>query len=243
MKTGNLSSEEQIRIGAQRNYMVVKGNDIIQKSRFSLSSQQQKILLSMISMIKPDDSAVKTYSFEIQEFCRLCNIDWSNGGNYIAIKQALYGIDKQVMWLNELYIDEGSGEIVFSFHKDMFPYLLDLREKYTQYSLINVLPMRSKYAIRLYELLKSYEGMSSITLTLEVLKARLDAENYTNFKDFRRRVLERAVEEINTYADIEVRFEPKKQKSRSYNAIAFHISAPSAENQTLRELETFKKLW
>lgn len=257
MKTGNLSSEEQTRIGAQRNYMVVKGNDIIQKSRFSLSSQQQKILLSMISMIKPDDSAVKTYSFEIQEFCRLCNIDWSNGGNYIAIKQALYGIDKQVMWikepekkrdtrlrwLNELYIDEGSGEIVFSFHKDMFPYLLDLREKYTQYNLINVLPMRSKYAIRLYELLKSYEGMRSITLTLEVLKARLDAENYINFKDFRRRVLEKAVEEINTYADIEVRFEPKKQKSRSYNAIAFHISAPNAEKQVLRDYEAFKKLW
>ena len=257
MKANELDGRQQEEISTRRSYMVVKGNDIIQKSRFSLTSQQQKILLSMISKIKPDDSATKTYSFEIQEFCRLCNIECNNGGNYIAIKQALYGIDKQVMWikepekkrdtrlrwLNELYIDEGSGEIVFSFHKDMFPYLLDLREKYTQYSLINVLPMRSKYAIRLYELLKSYEGMSSITLTLEVLKARLDAENYTNFKDFRRRVLERAVEEINTYADIEVRFEPKKQKSRSYNAIAFHISAPSAENQTLRELETFKKLW
>lgn len=257
MKLNELDGRQQEEISTRRSYMVVKGNDLIQKSRFSLTSQQQKILLAMISKIKPEDRAAKLYSIEIQEFCRMCNIEWNNGGNYIAIKQALYGIDKQIMWikepdkkretrlrwLNQLYIDGGSGEIVFSFHNDMFPYLLDLREKYTQYSLINVLPMRSKYAIRLYELLKSYEGMRSITLTMETLKARLDAENYTNFKDFRRRVLERAVEEINTYADIEVKFEPLKQKSRSYNAIAFHISAPSEEKQVLRDYESFKKLW
>lgn len=257
MRTGNLNGELQRTIQQQRGYMVVKGNTIIQKSRFALSAQQQKILLSMISKIKPEDKANQTYSFEIQEFCKLCNIDWSNGGNYDAIKQALYGIDRQIMWvkepdkkretrlrwLNELHISEGSGEIVFSFHQDMFPYLLDLREKYTQYSLINVLPMRSKYAIRLYELLKSYEGIRSITLALDTLKARLDAENYTKFKDFRCRVLERAVEEINKYTDIEIVCEPKKVNSRGYNAISFHIATPGVKKQVARDVETFKKLW
>lgn len=257
MRTGNLNGEMQRTIQQQRGYMVVKGNDIIQKSRFTLSAQQQKILLSMISKIKPEDKASQTYSFGIQEFCKLCNIDWSNGGNYDAIKQALYGIDRQIMWvkepdkkretrlrwLNELHISEGSGEIVFSFHQDMFPYLLDLREKYTQYSLINVLPMRSKYAIRLYELLKSYEGIRSITLALDTLKARLDAENYTSFKDFRRRVLERAVEEINAYTDLEIKFEPQKQKSRGYNVVVFQIGTPNAKNQVARDYETFKKMW
>ena len=258
MRAGNLNGKEQEIISTQRGYMVVKGNDIIQKSRFTLSAQQQKVLLSMISKIKPDDEPNKTYTFEIQEFCRLCNIDWGNGGNYIAIKQALYGIDKQVMWikqpekkretrlrwLDKLYISEDSGVITFTFHSDMLPYLLDLREKYTQYSLINVLPMRSKYAIRLYELLKSYEWtVVRITIPLDNLKTRLDASNYNNYKDFRRRVLDPAVEEINTYTDLDVGYEPLKIKSRGYNAISFRLGRPARKNQTKRDLSAYEKLW
>lgn len=258
MRAGFLDGEEQNVINAQRGYMVVKGNDIIQKSRYALSAQQQKILLSMISKIKPEDEASQTYIFEIQEFCRLCNIDWTSGRNYDAIKQALYNIDKQIIWvkqpekkretrlrwLNELYINEGSGEIVFSFHQDMFPYLLDLRDKYTQYSLINVLPMRSKYAIRLYELLKSYEGVWNIaTIPVDTLKMRLDAQNYTKFKDFRVYALEKALEEINKYTDLEVSYEAKKINSRSYTHIVFQIRAAEGRERSARDFETFKKLW
>ena len=258
MRAGYLDGEEQNVINAQRGYMVVKGNDIIQKSRYDLSAQQQKILLSMISKIKPEDEASQTYTFEIKEFCQLCNIDWTSGSNYDAIKQALYNIDKQIVWvkqpekkretrlrwLNELYINEGSGEIVFSFHQDMFPYLLDLRDKYTQYSLINVLPMRSKYAIRLYELLKSYDGVWNIvTIPVDTLKMRLDAQNYTKFKDFRVYALEKALEEINKYTDLEVSYEAKKINSRSYTHIVFQIRAAEGRERSARDFETFKKLW
>lgn len=82
MRTGNLNGELQRTIQQQRGYMVVKGNTIIQKSRFALSAQQQKILLSMISKIKPEDKANQTYSFEIQEFCKLCNIDVAWTGSF-----------------------------------------------------------------------------------------------------------------------------------------------------------------
>lgn len=258
MRTRTLDGGIQDTINQQRGYMVVKANDIIRRSRFTLSTQQQKILLSMISKIKPEDKPNQTYSFEIQEFCRLCNIDWGSGRNYDAIKQALYGIDRQIMWikqpekkretrlrwLNELHISEGSGEIIFSFHQDMFPYLLDLREKYTQYCLINVLPLRSKYAIRLYELLKSYEKTAHfISMPLDELKARLDASNYTNLKDFKARALERAVKEINTYTDIEISYTLKKVKSRAYNAISFRVSAPDAKKQAQREAKIDEILW
>ena len=48
-----------------RNKTVRKSNDLITKSRFDLSIQQQKILLYIIAQIKPYDEDFKTYSFSI----------------------------------------------------------------------------------------------------------------------------------------------------------------------------------
>ena len=51
----------------ERDYYVVKANQLITKSRYSLSLQQQKILLYFISQIKPEDN--KKY-FQKQTFLR-----------------------------------------------------------------------------------------------------------------------------------------------------------------------------
>ena len=46
-----------------RHKTVVKANDLIQKSRFSLSVQQQKIVLYLISQITQFDTEFKLYDF------------------------------------------------------------------------------------------------------------------------------------------------------------------------------------
>jgi hypothetical protein len=64
-----------------REKQVVKANDLIQKSRFSLSLLQQKIVLYLISQISTFDTDFKLYEFDIREFCQVCGIDFDNGGN------------------------------------------------------------------------------------------------------------------------------------------------------------------
>ena len=96
------------------------------------------------------------------------------------------------------------------FHKHMMPFLLQVAGKeefYTSYSLQYVLPMKCQYAPRLYELLKSYQK-NNIRWYFEIdeLKKRLNCEKYKRFPDFRRRVLEPSVEEINRYTDIKVAY-------------------------------------
>ena len=59
-----------------RQNTVVKANELIQKSRFSLSLQQQKIVLYLISQITPFDEDFKLYEFSIIEFCRVSGIDY-----------------------------------------------------------------------------------------------------------------------------------------------------------------------
>ena len=51
----------------ERNHLVVKHNSLIQKTRYSLTTQQQKVLLYTISKIQPGDDDFKEYVFELKD--------------------------------------------------------------------------------------------------------------------------------------------------------------------------------
>lgn len=203
----------------ERFEMVVKSNDLIQKSRFSLTTNQQKIILYLISKLKYKDTDFTECKVDIKDFCKVCGIDLSNGRRYNELKNSIKQIaDKSiwlekengdetlVRWIEKPTIHKNDGVITIRLDDDLKPYLLELKEKYTQYELIYTLKMKSKYSIRLYELLKSrqYDKLKEYTVkySIDELKKLLDAENYKTFKDFRRRVLDKATEEINSYSDI-----------------------------------------
>ena len=224
-----------------RDNFVVKSNDLIQKSRFSLTLQQQKIMLYLISQITPFDDDFKLYTFSISEFCKVCGIDEDNGKNYMNLKTAIKEIaDKSlwiklkngqqtlVRWIEKPYIDEMSGEIQIKLDNDMRPYLLHLQSNFTKYELIWTLHFKSKFTIRLYELVKSIHYYDLETYkkryTVDELRELLDAEDYTEYYDFKRRVLVPAVKEINLYSDKTVEFEEIK-KGRKVVKIELSISS------------------
>ena len=63
-----------------RERLVVKKNELIQKTRYALNSNEQKILLYVISKIKPDDKELYEYDFGLQEICDVLGIT-QNGKN------------------------------------------------------------------------------------------------------------------------------------------------------------------
>ena len=223
-----------------RKNTVVKANDLIQKSRFSLSLQQQKVVLYLISQITPIDEDFKLYEFSIVEFCKVCGIDYDSGKNYADLKAAIKEIaDKSVWirlangkqtlvrWIEKPYIDDNSGIVQIKLDADMKPYLLQLKENFTQYELLWTLNFKSKYTIRLYELVKSihYHELDTYSreFELEELRQMLGAETYKTYQTFKVRVLEPAIEEINQYSDKNVSYEPIKN-GRSVSKIRLTIT-------------------
>ena len=93
---------------------------------------------------------------------------------------------------------------------------------------------RSKYAIRLYELAKSYQYHDDTPFTrvypLDELRDLLDANNYVQYRDFKKRVLTPAVREINEYSDktIELR-EHKTGRAGKVQNVELTISAKQGE--------------
>lgn len=235
----------------QHEHYVVKANDLIQHSRNNMSLKQYKLLLYMISKIKPEDEPPTMYAINIKSFCLVANIDYTSGKNYEDIKEALWNIDKQYIWLktpdmkkeirlrwfNRLLIDYGSGNIEYSFHEDIQPYLFNLVSHYEQYQLMYVLALKSKYAVYMYELMKSYQDVKNIiTITLDDVKKSINAQHYTSYKDFKKRALTPALDEINKYcSDMVVKAMPHSTNGgRGYDAITFVISTPAEEEEEER---------
>jgi len=227
-------------LSKKRSHLVVKRNDFIQKSRHHLSLQEQKIVLYLISHVKPDDTNFTEHVFSIPDFCRFCGMDETSGKNYSDIKEALGklrsryvwvtlddGSETTLGWINKATINKRSGLIRLRLDEDLKPYLLLLNEHYTLYEMRYTLAMKSQYSIRLYELLKSYAYRKSVTFEICSLKNILSANDYERNPDFKRRVLDIAMREINEYTDLSVEYSFLKE-GRRFSHVCFSISRKEA---------------
>ena len=241
-----------------REYYVVKANDLIQKSRYELSLQEQRIILYLISKIKPEDKEFDWHEFKIQDFCNVCGIDNKSGTNYKNIKDTIKTLaDKSwwipskdernkegeslVRWIDNAKIFRDSGTIRIKLHDEMKPYLLQLRKRYTQYRLYYTLAMQSKYSVRLYEILKSYSWQNDKIIPLDELKEMLSATNYSLYKDFRKNVIELALKEINKLTDIKVSYAPIKE-GRKFIKIEFVIELKEDMDERFEIFDNVEKI-
>ena len=251
MANRKLSERQSMQLDSERSMEVYKRNDMIQQARFSLSVQEQKTVLYAISKIKPDDTYLTEYTFDIKDFYRI--IGW-NKESYTEFKAMLKGLtDKSwwatiddkgtesvLRWFTTARSNKRSGKVTVKFHEDMMPYLLQLAEQqafYTSYNLRYVLPMSSQYSPRLYELLKSYQKNNrEWFFEIDKLKRLLDCQNYKNFNDFKKRALNPAVEEINKYTDINIAYDTERE-GRKITRVIFYMAGKSKDALLKAQLE------
>lgn len=176
-----MSGYDKLEIVKSREYTVAKSNQVVQKSRYDFSLNEQKALAFVCSMIKPTTAEERAlgmkpqldYEFEILDFIRILGLE-QNGRVYNEVKATLKslsdksmwltledGSETVVRWLDRVTTNKRSGKAKVRIDDRLAPYLFDLQEKYMSYGLLNVLAMKSQYSIRLYELLKSYHDMKS----------------------------------------------------------------------------------
>ena len=226
----------------QRGYYVAERNDIIQTSTYKLKEStgksfslvEKKLLLYLISRIKPDDTELKLQQININDFWEVCGYSQTTNGKYTFIKECIEKLASRVMWLenekrivlvrwiDKAYIEKGNSTINIKLDDNLKPYLLNLKENYTQFPLDNIIKMKSKYGIALYEILKSYAYKLKLTIEIDILKEKLDCVNYTDNSNFKKKVINPALNDINTYTDLKVDIEYKKE-GKQIKYIVFYI--------------------
>ena len=154
---------------------------------------------------------------------------------FYAEARAEYGSKKKfkkISWVSFCEYDSDVG-FAIKLNQDMKPYLLGLQNNYTEYTLDNILAMKSVYGIRIFELLQEKiknghrplpKNGLNIELTVQYIRECCDCENkYERFSQFKLRVLDRAVEEINRVTTYKVSYDYVKN-GKSVIALIFHIN-------------------
>ncbi len=229
------------------NYLVTKSNYFIMNSSFDLSLEEQKVILILASMVQPTDDEFKTYKFRIADFMKLLGIE--DKSKYTEIPKLTKGLMKkvleiqegnsllQVAWLNSARYEKGSGEVILRFSPDLKPYMLQLKDKFTQYQLGNVLNMRSKYSPRIYEFLKANEFKKQSYIEIEItdLRKLLRVEDiYPLYADFKRKIIIQAQKELKKVSDISFEFEELKT-GRKVTGLRFYIKSSSRKSKVNNE--------
>jgi hypothetical protein len=123
-------------------------------------------------------------------------IEWEDD-SYMGINSLLGArIDKDVRI---------SGKLYFTFDPLLAQHVLAPRA-WARLNVHVVMKLRSKYAVTLYEVLEAYANRENkaCTATIDEVRGWLKVPDdaYRSWKDFRRNVVDIAVDEINTYADL-----------------------------------------
>ena len=225
----------------KRNCLVTKSNSLIE-ARYRLSVQEQRLLAIMVSDINPEDRDFKKYRYRISDILEWLDIE--DKGYYKKIREVTRRLLTRVVTIHQgntlfqttwlagakYYFKEGVIEL--SFHPDLKPYLLQLKECFTKYALKNVLELKSKYAFRLYELLKQYQAIGTRKFSLKELRELLgiEQEELKLWIHFKTRVLEISKREINAKTDIKIDYKTEKV-GRKIKYIIFSIETKEKVNK------------
>jgi len=144
-------------------------------------------------------------------------------------------------WLSQVrYLDdEGAIEVVFTPAVVQGITRIDGAEEFfTKYLLEQTAEMDSNYSVRLYELLVQWKQAKK-TPVFELEKFRgqlgLESDEYQTMSNFKKRVLNLAVEEINEKSDLNVSYTQKK-KGRKIAGFSFTVhEKPKAKRDVVNK--------
>ena len=220
---------------APSSVVIFQHNNLVE-ARYSLTLQEKRLILWLISKIRPEEEDFKKHELSVQEFMNL--LELKGNSNYKELQKITLGLMKKVLvikrpeertltqvnWINYAHYEEGTGKIQIAFSDVMKPFLLHLKGQFTAIEVTDLMQFKSIHAIRIYELLKQYETIGERVLNIEEIKQCCGVANkFKNYPDFERYLLLIAQKEVNNKSDLHFEFERIK-RGRKIASIKFIIS-------------------
>ena len=118
-----------------------------------------------------------------------------------------------VRWVQKATYIDTAGMIELQFTDAVIPLITRLSEQYTEYDLKQVSELQSEYAIRLYELMMQWKSVGKTNkIALDDLRSKLGVqpEQYKAMNNFKARVIDLAIKQINDFTDVTADYEQHK---------------------------------
>lgn len=216
---------------------MVQHNKLVE-AKYRLSVEEQKIIKILISQIQREDEDFKDYEFHIKELAELMGMQHKDPYGVlqsITKKLTTKGLEFhdpasntliQTAWLSGAKYKIGEGTVILHFDPLLKPLLLQLQSYFTKYELRHILRFKGQYTIRFFEFRRSFLGKSKTDVTFSMKELRgifgLNRDEYKEFSDFKRRVLESARLELLEKSGKSFTWEPVRQ-GRGGKVIGIHF--------------------
>jgi plasmid replication initiation protein len=132
-------------------------------------------------------------------------------------------------WVSRIFYVDDLALLEITFAPDVVPLVTRLEEHFTSYQAKQVAHLTSKYAVRLYELLIAWREAGKVPpIEISEFRNRLGLldDEYTAMHNFKKRVLEPSIQQINEHTDITVTYEQHK-KGRTISGFSFKFKQKS----------------
>ena len=115
-------------------------------------------------------------------------------------------------WVQSVIYAENESYIKIKFTDEILPLVTMLEKHFTSYELQQVSSLKSVHSIRLYELLIQYRTVGKIEISLDDLRLKLgiNESEYPRMDNFKNRVLDVGIQQINEHSDITVKYDQVK---------------------------------
>ena len=238
----------------RNDYNLIQANELIRSRQDELTLLEAKIVRLAIAQVLKDDTDLITYTCKVTDLAKFFGLKPSNV--YAEMNTLTTGLLTKVIkittgrhtktgkcnyikfhWVD--YAKYENGVITLKLSEHLKPYLLGLNELFTMYGITNILGLPTNYAIRLYELLSSFQNLSQdspymdseiqlkkneIVFSVEYLRDYFNClGKYKNTNDFLKRIITPSIDSINKKTVLKVDFR-KVHTGRKITHIVFNLN-------------------
>ena len=217
--------------------LVVKDNALINASYYLSLTEQRLILLAIIqaraeTKITGNEFKVKVSSYinaygvtDATAYEAIQKATETLRTRYFTFERVVDGEVERVVsnWVQSIAYAENSSYIKIKFTDDVMPLITKLEKHFTSYQLEQVKDLSSIYAIRLYELMMQWRSSGQTQqIPIDELRYKLgiEPEQYQKMSNFKAKVLDTAIDQINEHTDIKATYEQHKER-RSITGFTF----------------------
>ena len=177
-----VNTKEKVKNSFKNSVIAIQHNNLVQ-AKYSMSLQQKRIMIWLVSQIRPNDEDFKEHTLSVKELIEVCDLSGESayktlkditfsliekGIRIIDITNPKEDIETQISWLSSAKYR--NGRVTLTFSPELKPYLLLLKDRFTAINVIDLMQFKSIHAIRIYELLKQYQDIGERTLSISKIK-------------------------------------------------------------------------
>lgn len=226
-------------------------SDFWRTARYGLTLQEHRVIYFVILAGQQNKTPFEPVDIAVKDFMEICEL--RGGSAYHEMKkltqkivsrtvEIVYKDDKgqhilQAPWLTSVFYHVREGIVSIAPNKELQPFFEG--RPFSEMEYYYLVKFSSQYSERLYEVLKSLDNKPMPDFKIDDLKLLLGLkpDMYPNYANFRKRVLEPAIHDINEFTDLDVSIAEKRGYRNKIEYILFPMAKKNVPKLSKRMLE------